>query len=326
VGGLSDSFQRPISYLRISITDRCNLRCIYCMPPGGISLIPRSDILSYEEIHAIVSVAAELGITKVRLTGGEPLVRLELTRLIAMLAGVRGIDDISMTTNGVLLSKYARELKEAGLGRVNISLDSLRGDRFQRITGQDRLRDVLDGIEKAREVGLRPVKINMVVIRGLNDDEILDFARVTTSEGWHVRFIELMPFLTRDAALQFVPVSEIRERILGLGSLEPCLPSAGNGPARYFRLPGARGTIGFIGPISDHFCVDCNRLRLTSDGRLRPCLLSDGEVDLRKPLREGASPEELKRLIREAVRRKPERHYLAEGTVPSGMAMVRIGG
>jgi cyclic pyranopterin phosphate synthase len=191
---LFDSFQRPLNYLRISVTDRCNLRCIYCMPPEGIPLMSHEDILSYEEICIVARAAAELGIVKVRLTGGEPLVRAKLTNLLAMLARIQGIDDISLTTNGVLLQRYADELKGAGLRRVNVSLDSLRSDRFHRITRVGDLGDVLGGIEAARQAGLDPVKTNMVVIRGVNDDEVLDFARLTIEGEWHVRFIEYMPF------------------------------------------------------------------------------------------------------------------------------------
>ncbi len=321
--GISDSFQRPINYLRISVTDRCNLRCVYCMPPGGIPLMPRSEILSYEEIHAVARAAAELGITKVRLTGGEPLARAQLTRLVRMLSRIEGIDDISLTTNGLLLRRYAASLKRAGLKRVNVSLDTLKRERFQRITRGDRLSDVLVGMETARRVGLDPVKVNMVVMRGINDDEVIDFARLTMDQCWHVRFIEPMPFGT---SFEFVPVSEIQKRLLPLGALEPYPFSQGNGPAKYFRFPGASGTIGFISPLSEHFCFDCNRLRLTADGQLHACLLSDGEVDLRQPLRQGASPEELSQLIRQAVVSKPERHRLGEGVSPQRRPMCQVGG
>ena len=323
--GLSDSFQRPINYLRISVTDRCNLRCIYCMPPEGISVLPRSEILRYEEIQAVAKAAAELGINKVRLTGGEPLVRLELTHLVHMLSQIEGIDDISLTTNGVLLKQYAASLRQAGLGRVNVSLDTLKRERFEHITRSDKLDDVLAGIKAAREAGLEPVKINMVVIRGINDDEILDFARLTRDQGWHVRFIEPMPF-AKAASLEFVPAAEIQERLLGLGPLEPCHPTQGNGPAKYFRFPAASGTVGFISPLSEHFCFNCNRLRLTVDGELRPCLLSDEEIDLKKPLREGASPEEVGQLIRQAAASKPERHRLLDGVLPKRRPMCQVGG
>src|SRR4030042_1760088 len=194
--GLSDTFNRPINYLRISVTDRCNLRCIYCLPPEGIRLLPHSEVLTYEEISGVARLAAELGINKVRLTGGEPLVRARLQELVAMLAGIDGIDDISLTTNGVHLKQHAAELKQAGLKRVNVSLDSLKRDKFERISRQDKLNDVLQGIEASKTCGLNPVKVNMVVMRGINDDEVAEFARLTVTEGWHVRFIELMPFAT----------------------------------------------------------------------------------------------------------------------------------
>jgi cyclic pyranopterin phosphate synthase len=327
--GLSDSFQRPINYLRISVTDRCNLRCIYCMPPDGVSLMPHGDILSYEEIYTIVLAAAELGINKVRLTGGEPLVRLGLPGLIQMLAQIDTINDISLTTNGLLLSRYAAELKQAGLQRVNVSLDTLKQDKFELITRRNNnLNDVLEGIEAARSVGLNPVKINTVVTAGINDDELLDFATKTIDEGWHVRFIELMlPVGVSTSASQFISVSNMRERLKPLGELEPCLPSAGNGPAKYFRFPHARGTLGFITPVSEHFCFHCNRLRLTSDGKLRSCLLAEDEVDLRQLLRSGISSNGLiKHLIEEAVARKPLHHRLDEGYMPKDRPFSQVGG
>jgi len=315
--GLSDSFQRPINYLRISVMDRCNLRCVYCMPVGGVCPLAHDDILRYEEILTIARAAAEMGIDKIRLTGGEPLVRAGLPELVAMLASIGTINDISLTTNGTLLARYAAELKSAGLNRVNVSLDSLKPDKFREITRSDaKLADVLEGIEAAGGAGLEPVKLNMVVIPGVNDDEVLDFAAKTIDEEWHVRFIELMPFVGETENPQFVSASEMKKRIERLGKLEPCLPSVGNGPAKYFRLPDARGTIGFITPVSEHFCFNCNRLRLTADGKLRPCLLSDYEVDLKGPLRGGADAEGLKKLIEEAVANKPQQHHIAEGEVP----------
>jgi len=322
---LADSYHRPINYLRISVTDRCNLRCIYCMPPEGIPLMSHGDILRYEEIHLVARAAAKLGITKLRLTGGEPLVRAGLTDLVAMLAKIRGIDDISMTTNGVLLERDAVALKQAGLHRVNISLDSLRPERFHKITRIGKLDDVLRGIEAASEAGLDPVKVNMVVIRGTNDDEISHFALLTLSDAWHVRFIEFMPFMEKGKKNRYLmPVSEIMERIEVLGKLEPSLPN-GVGPAKYYRFPGAKGTIGFISPVTDCFCQACNRLRLTADGKLRPCLFSDDEIDLRSPLRQGATVGEIKRLIRRAAASKPERHKLMTG-VTCERFMSQIGG
>jgi len=325
--GLSDSFQRPINYLRISVTDRCNLRCIYCMPPGGICLLSHRDILTYEEIYTIAKAAAELGINKVRISGGEPLVRSRLSRLIQMLAQIDTIDDISLTTNGILLGRYAAELKSAGLRRVNVSLDTLKPDKFELITRGNNLGDVLEGIEVARSVGLEPVKLNMVVMSGINDDEVIDFATKTINEGWHVRFIELIPFAVASTiAPQCVPVSDMRRRLEQLGELESCLPGVGNGPARYFRFPQATGTIGFITPISEHFCFCCNRLRLTADGKLRPCLLAEEEIDLKQSLRSGISSVGLKQLIEEAVASKPLRHHLAEGYIPKNRPFSQVGG
>jgi len=326
--GLSDSFQRPINYLRISVTDRCNLRCIYCMPASGVSLMSHNDILTYEEIYTVARAAAELGINKIRLTGGEPLVRSGLPKLIQMLAKIEAIDDISLTTNGILLGRYAAELKSAGLQRVNVSLDTLKPDRFKLITRLgNNLGEVLEGIEVARSVGLNPVKLNMVVMSGINDDELLDFAAKTIADDWHVRFIELMPFVGDGTTpRRFVSASEMRQRLEPMGELEPCLPSMGNGPAKYFRFPHAKGTIGFITPISEHFCFQCNRMRLTADGKLRPCLLSDYEIDLKQPLRSGISSAGLKKLIKQAVANKPLRHQLAKGYVPKQRPFSQVGG
>lgn len=326
--GLFDSWQRQINYLRISVTDHCNLSCVYCSV-GSVPHLPRSEILSYEEIQRVVQVAASMGISKVRLTGGEPLLRADLDKLVWMISHIEGIDDISLTSNGILLSKYAVELKEAGLKRVNVSLDTLKEDRFKRITGRDKLREVLSGIEAAHLAGLNPVKLNMVVLQGINEDETIDFARMSTSQGWHVRFIEFMPLGTAKAeGLETVSAQEIRERIQSLGKLEPYTGKTGNGPARYYRLPGARGTIGFITPMTEHFCHTCNRLRLTSDGQLRPCLLDDDEVNLKEALRNGASTDELKQLIQQAVAMKRERHHLTGGLAPGTIRrpMCQIGG
>ena len=325
--GLCDSFQRPINYLRISVTDRCNLRCVYCLPEEGIQHIPHDEILRYEEICRIVAVAAELGISKVRLTGGEPLVRAGLLQLVRMLKGTKEITDLSLTTNGILLTRFAGELKEAGLQRVNVSLDTLRPERFRQITRCGDLENTLQGIEAARVAGLNPVKVNMVVMAGTNDDELVDFAMKTVNEGWHVRFIELMPFSGNSAAQTgFLSVTEMKERLLPLGQLEPVHGSVGNGPAKYFRLPGASGTIGFITPVTEHFCFQCNRLRLTADGKLRPCLMSSEEIDLKAPLRAGISPEELKALINRAAIAKPRSHNLAGGDIPTGRSFCQVGG
>ena len=324
--GLYDSFQRQINYLRISITDFCNLNCVYCSE-GSVPQLPRDEILRYEEIKRLITIAAAMGINKVRLTGGEPLLRPDLTRLVEMISGTPGIDDIALTTNGTLLKAYAVELKNAGLTRVNVSLDTLRADRFKEITGNDKLADVLAGIDLARQVGLTPVKVNMVVMRGENDDEVMDFARRAIEDGWDIRYIEYMPFGGSDAERRrMVSSQEIMERLRVLGPLEPCGMAIGNGPARYFRFPGARGTIGFISPITEHFCSTCNRLRMTADGQLRPCLLDDDEIDIKKALRSNVSDEELRSLIERAVTIKRERHHLNEGEQAPERPMRQIGG
>jgi cyclic pyranopterin phosphate synthase len=283
------------------------------MPPEGVPQMPHGEILSYEEIRTVARAAAELGINKIRLTGGEPLVRAELPNLIKMLSQIEGIQELSLTTNGTLLKNYAQELKQAGLSRVNVSLDTLKPDRFRYITRLGKLKDVLEGIKAAKEASLHPVKINTVIMRGINDDEILDFARMTYEGGWHVRFIELMPF---KGVAEFVPSVELQQHISLLGKLEPCTPVAGNGPAMYYRLSGAKGTVGFITPLTEtSFCSRCNRMRITPDGKLRPCLLREDEIDLKLPLRNNASMEELKRLILKAVASKPEYHHLKGGNV-----------
>jgi cyclic pyranopterin phosphate synthase len=324
-----DDFGRAINYLRVSVTDRCNLRCIYCMPAEGVEKQNHTDILRYEELTLIIQAAADLGICKVRLTGGEPLTRLGLPEFVRMVAAIPGIDDLALTTNGTLLTRHAAALASAGLHRINISLDTLRADRFVQITRRGRLDDVWAGIAAAQDADLTPIKLNMVVIRDLNDDEVVEFARRTATHSWHVRFIELMPIgaSVRWASDGVVPVSEIRARIeTELGSLTPVHGPKGNGPARYYHLPGAKGTIGFIGAMSEHFCRTCNRLRLTADGRLRPCLMSDQEIDLRGPLRAGASLEQVKTILTEAIHRKPQRYYLDQAIASQSRTMAEIGG
>jgi cyclic pyranopterin phosphate synthase len=324
-----DDFGRAISYLRVSVTDRCNLRCVYCMPQEGVQKKAHSAILRYEELALIVRAAAQLGISKVRLTGGEPLARLGLAGFLRLIAATPGIDDLSLTTNGTLLARHAAALADAGLHRVNISLDTLRPERFAQITRRKRLAEVWAGVEAARAAGLEPIKFNMVVVRDLNDDEIADFARRTVSDGWHVRFIELMPIGANVAWAGdgVVPVPEIRARIEAeVGRLTPVHGPTGNGPARYYQLPGAEGTVGFIAALSDHFCGTCNRLRLTADGRLRPCLMSAHEIDLRDILRAGADLSEVSDLLAQAIQAKPQRHHLEEAQSPRDRTMAEIGG
>lgn len=312
MAGLFDSFNRKIEYLRISITDRCNLRCRYCMPDEGIELVPHEGILTFEEIIRVVRVFAKLGISKVRLTGGEPLVRRDVVALIRQLGKIRGIVDLSLTTNGVLLESFARPLYAAGLKRINVSLDSLNPERFHHITRRDSFRRVWAGIEKSLQVGFHPVKLNVVAIKNLNEDEILDFAHLTMEKPLHVRFIEYMPAgncqdWRRDAVLT---IDQIRERIEGYMPLSEDISQGHNGPATTYRWVGAMGTIGFISPVSRHFCERCNRLRLTSDGKLRTCLFSDDETDLRRYLRNGCDDRKLVGLLETALRKKPQGHAI----------------
>ena len=336
---LRDGYSRVIDYLRLSVTDRCNLRCIYCMPVEGVAPWRHVEILSYEELTRIVGIAAGLGVRKVRITGGEPLTRKNITFLVESIAKVAGIEDLSMTTNGVLLERYAQELAGAGLRRVNVSIDSFRPERYREITRGGDLAVVLRGISAAEKAGLKPVKINMVPIRGLNDDEVEDIARLTLETDWQVRFIELMPTGSLDfwSPDKYVTTDDIRKRIEAIAPLEP-VKVRSKGPSRYFRLAGAQGVIGFISALTHHFCSDCNRLRLTADGKLRPCLFSETEIDLRSPLRGGADDAEIARLLKLAIEVKPEGHTIgsraekgeASGCGTSGAAarkpMSRIGG
>jgi cyclic pyranopterin phosphate synthase len=326
---LLDGYQRRITYLRVSVTDRCNLRCLYCMPREGIHLRAHEDILSFEEIARVVRAAVGLGVRTVRLTGGEPLARKGLVDLVRMLRDVSGLQELTLTTNGTLLSSMAMPLAKAGLARVNVSLDTLRPERFARITRLGELTDVRAGIMAAEDAGLTPIKINTVVMRGINDDEVVELARLTLEHSWHIRFIEPMPLGSNVPwdPDRCVLATEIREEIeLATGPLLMAERPSGSGPARTYRLQHALGTIGFISPWSQHFCTACNRVRLTADGKLRSCLLSDREIDLRLPLRRREGEAALQRLIRRAVEWKPMGHQLAELGGPRGRAMSEIGG
>ncbi len=314
--------------MRISITDRCNLRCIYCMPEKGVKPFNHREIMTYEEITKIVSIAASLGVKKIRLTGGEPLIRKNVLFLISSLRAIKGIEDISLTTNGILLEKYAKGMADSGLDRVNVSLDTLRPDRYREITRGGDIRLVMKGIDAAEEAGLLPIKINMVPIRDLNDDEITDFAMMTMKTSRHVRFIEFMPIGPRDlwSDEKYISTDEIRKTIEQIGPLNP-VRLRKHGPARYFRFDGAPGVIGFISALTHHFCSDCNRLRLTADGRLRPCLFSETEIDLKPALRNQPSDKEIERLLRLAIRVKPEGHKIDQRDDLSTLKnMSRIGG
>ena len=324
-----DDFARTINYLRVSVTDRCNLRCVYCMPPQGVEKQAHEAMLRYEELALIIRAAAEISISKVRLTGGEPLTRLGLPEFVGMMAAIPGIEEISMTTNATLLARHAQALADAGLHRVNISLDTFRPERYAAITRRGRLDDVWAGIAAAQSAGLTPIKFNVVVVRGFNDDEVIDFARKTRTDGWHVRFIELMPIGANAdwARERIVPLPEVRARIESeWGPLQAVHGPRGNGPARYYQAPGAQGSLGFIGALSDHFCPTCNRLRLTADGRLRPCLMDEREIDLLEPLRSGADIDTIKDLLIQAIHSKPQHHHLEEALSPHDRDMSQIGG
>jgi GTP 3',8-cyclase len=303
---LEDKFCRNINYMRISITDLCNLRCLYCMPEEGTCKKDHIDIITFEEIVEVVKAGAKLGINKIRITGGEPLVKKDIVDFVRALSNIEGIQDIAMTTNGVLLKKYVKDLKEAGLKRLNISIDSLKPDRYKEITRGGDVSQVLDGIQEVIRLGMTPVKLNVVVIGGYNEDEIKDFVNLTVEDSIDVRFIELMPIgqAADWAKDRFISNEEIRKRI---GDLIPLVKEASS-PAKYYKMPGAKGRVGFINPISNHFCEECNRIRLTSDGKLKPCLHSNKEIELLNILRN--TPEKISQILEEAIKAKPQKHHL----------------
>ena len=325
---LVDREKRHLNYLRISITDRCNLRCLYCAPEGRIPKLNHNDILSYEEILRLVNIGVQLGIRKIRITGGEPLVRKGVIDLLQRLAAIPELEDVSLTTNGVMLASKAHQIFAAGIRRINVSLDSLNREKYAQITGYDKFEQVWSGIELARKIGFAPIKINAVALRGINDDEILDFGRLSLDNPFHIRFIEYMPIgNSRTSSRDQILTTEIQERIASLGKLIPVDNNLIDGPARRYRLEGARGEIGFISALSEHFCTRCNRLRLTADGRLRACLLSDHHEPLKELLRGGASDDQVAEIFRLAVRQKASRHHLAvEGLSTVRDQMQGIGG
>jgi cyclic pyranopterin phosphate synthase len=324
---LVDPFGRIIRYLRISVTDRCNLRCVYCLPAEGVRWRSRDEILRFEEIHEIARVGVSLGLTHVRLTGGEPLIREGVASLVHMLAAIPGLNDLALTTNGVLLAQHAGALARAGLKRINISLDTLKAERFSQITRFGALKDVLAGIDAALAAGLNPVKLNVVVMRGINDDELAEMARLTLDRPLHVRFIELMPigeFFSRE---RLVSSEEILASLGALGELRSDAGPAGCGPAMTYRLRKAQGMIGVIGAVTQAFCAKCNRLRLTSTGEMRPCLDSDLAVDLMPALRPAVDRKLLAQLIYQAVEAKPEHHDMAQRETGSmRLCMAGVGG
>lgn len=321
-----DQFGRRIEYLRISVTDRCNFRCQYCMPLEGLPWLPKTDILRYEEIVEIVRQLAPLGLRRLRITGGEPTIRPQLAKLIRMLRDVPGVEDIALSTNGVKLPEMSQELADAGLDRVNISADSLQPTRVVAIARRDLKFDLVQAATAAERAGIGPIKINVVVMRGINDDEVADFAALTREHPWHVRFIELMPVgelreLTWD---HVVPSDEVLQRVRALGELIPDAgPKLGNGPATYWRLANALGTVGVITPMTHTYCETCNRVRLTADGRLRTCLFGDHEILLRDALRAG---EPLAPLFRQALAEKPKEHALLQMRVGGLRALSEVGG
>jgi GTP 3',8-cyclase len=322
---LIDPYARVIDYLRISITDLCNLRCVYCRPPQGVKLISHEDILRYEEILAFVHVACDMGVRKIRITGGEPLVRRGVLGFLSRLTHVAEIDDLALTTNGVFLGGMAKELRSAGLRRVNVSLDTLRREVFESITGQDALAKVWAGIRAALTEGFHPVKINVVLLQGVNELDVPGFADLTRELPVDVRFIERMPFgekPTVDAPDPFSARKALDMVRQELGELIPVKRDSLDGPATMFRLDGAKGRIGIIDPVTGHFCGTCNRLRLTARGTLRPCLLGSDEIDVKTALRNGASQVELADLIRQAVLAKPGCHPIEVPGLAEGMNLI----
>jgi len=324
-----DRFGRRIHYLRISLTDHCNLRCVYCMPED-ITFRPNPELLQDDELLQLIQLFVNLGFDKFRLTGGEPTVRAHVVDLVREIAAIPGVEKLTMTTNGILLSRLARPLKEAGLQRVNISIDTLNPQRFQRMTRWGSVEDVLSGIAAAEAVGLTPIKLNAVVVRGYNETDVVDLARLTLEKPWQMRFIEMMPFagdLGVFQTNQVVPADEMRAQIeAALGPLTEANQGQLDGEARLYRLKNAAGEVGFISSVSVPFCALCTRARLTADGRLRLCLLREGEVDLLTPLRSGATLEDLRRLILDGIWMKPWGHGLAEGVIPLNRVMSEIGG
>jgi cyclic pyranopterin phosphate synthase len=323
-----ERFGRRIHYLRISLTDHCNLRCLYCMP-DEMNFRPNAELMQDDEILRLVRLFACLGFDKFRLTGGEPTVRADIVTLVRAIAHTPGVRSLAMTTNGILFPRLADALAAAGLQRVNFSLDTLDPQKFQRLTRRGSLETVLEGIQAAERAGMQPIKINAVIVRGYNEPDAIELARLTFTHPWHVRFIEMMPFAgaTEFQRVQGVSAQEVKDRIeAAFGPLEPLNGGRLVGEARLYRLPGALGEIGFIATVSQPFCTSCTRARLTADGRLRLCLLRESEVDLLAPLRSGADDEELRRLVVEGIWLKPMGHQLANGVVPLNRTMSEIGG
>lgn len=327
---LVDRFGRSIESLRVSVTDRCDLRCFYCIPDESIEWLPRAELLTLEELVRVVAVAVDCGIRKVRITGGEPLLRRGLDSLIGDLSGIAGLDGLALTTNATSLARRAEGLRAAGLRRINISLDSLRRETFLQMTHRDRLEEVLAGIDAAARAGMKPIRINTVPIRGVNDDEILDFVELARTRGFECRFIEFMPLEAGStwARDRLVPGAELRERI---GAVHPIVPDASIDPSQpsrdYLFADGAPGKVGFVDSVTNAFCRQCNRIRLTADGKLRTCLFSLDEIDLLGPLRAGADDGALAQILHAAVARKEKKHHISDGLfVKPDRTMSAIGG
>ena len=326
---LRDSYNRTIRDLRISLTDRCNFRCFYCLPNGEPPLARKETILTFEEIEYISEIFVSLGIEKVRLTGGEPTLRPDVVEIVERLGRIEGVGDLAMTTNGILLPELAEPLAKAGLKRVNIHIDTLHPERLERIMRWGKLSAIQNGIEAAERAGLRPIKLNAVIARGYNDTDVAELAALTIERDWHFRFIEMMPFGSGDCATvareQYISNQEVRERIeSALGTLTP-LPGLPSDEAVNYRLPGARGIVGFISPVSAAYCGSCNRMRLTADGKFHLCLLNDDEMDIRKQLRENG-PDAVRAILLKAVHQKPMGHRLQEGIFTRNRRMFQIGG
>ncbi len=323
---LTDNYNRRINYLRLSVTDRCNMRCSYCMPVEGLPLCGHDEILSYEQLYFIAQTAVDLGFEKIRITGGEPLVRKDLIPFLRRLSMLPGLRQLVLTTNGVFLEQYARPLKEVGIQRLNISLDTLKSERFHQITRRDYFHRVWKGIEEADRIGI-PLKINMVVMRGVNDDEIEDFAALAVEHPWSVRFIEFMPTESGDEAHgKTVPSQEILERIRNRYRLRETEDSYLSGPARTWELVNGAGSIGVISAISCSFCSNCNRIRITANGMMKTCLFSETETDL-KPWLQKPDSTQLKRIFRKAISEKPDEHHLrSDQKNKTGLSMSRVGG
>ncbi len=326
-----DGFGREINYLRISVTDRCNLRCVYCMPLNGLRFLPGPELLTAVEIEQLVRVAVSIGFAKFRLTGGEPTLRADLLEIVARLAAIDGVGDLALTTNALLLPRLAEPLKRAGLKRVNIHLDSLNPATLERQMRWGNFAAVWDGIMAAEAAGLVPIKLNVVVAAGYNEEEAVELARLTLKRDWHVRFIELMPLGGGECASlsiqRYVSNIETRRRIeTALGALTALEQGDLSDEARNYRLPGARGVVGFISPVSEPYCGTCNRMRLTADGKFHLCLLNDDELDVRKALRSDQGTQALARILRRAVELKPTGHHLLEGRSTQVRSMYQIGG